>query len=129
MPPLLLPASSSFSSVYDDDHPLARDMMDYIDLSPDPFHAVRNAVVALEKGVFEEWRDDDEKSYDECGGICGRTTTIRPGGKYYFTREVSARGGGGGTTGGGGGEGWSSSSSFAVSSYGGGGRRRTSALS
>ena len=77
--------SSSFSSYCDEHLPLARDMMDYIDASPDPFHAVKNAVAALEGEGFVEWRDD--------GGVGdgdGDGGTLRPGGRYYFTRNRSA---------------------------------------
>jgi hypothetical protein len=82
MPPLLHSQSSSphtaFSSMYDSHLPLARDMMNYIDESPDPYHAVRNAVHELEGVGFVEWRDDDDAS------------TLRSGGRYYFTRNGSA---------------------------------------
>ena len=77
--------STSFSSHCDEHLPLARDMMDYIDASPDPLHAVKNAVSALEGEGFVEWRDD--------GGVgvgVGDGGTLKPGGRYYFTRDRSA---------------------------------------
>jgi hypothetical protein len=92
MPPLSLSMSSSsmstsmsFSSHCDEHLPLARDMMDFIDASPDPFHAVENAVAALEGEGFVEWRDDG--GVGDGDGVGG---TLEPGGRYYFTRNRSA---------------------------------------
>ncbi|KAL9183230.1 hypothetical protein ACHAXT_005017 [Thalassiosira profunda] len=57
---------------------LARDAMNFIDASPDPFHAVQTASEALESAGFVEWRDDG-----------GDDAALSPGGKYYFTRNKS----------------------------------------
>lgn len=51
--------------------------MQFIDNSPDPFHAVKSASDALENVGFIEWKDDDNDD------------TLVPGGKYYFTRNKS----------------------------------------
>ncbi|KAL7513629.1 hypothetical protein ACHAXN_013000 [Cyclotella atomus] len=61
------------SSHYEDCMPLARDAMDFIDASPDPFHAVHTSTQALEAAGFTEWKDSE----------------LVPGGKYYFTRNKS----------------------------------------
>lgn len=58
--------------------PLARKAMDYIDKSPDPFHAVQTSEVMLREAGFEEL--DDTVPY------AGK---LQPGGKYYFTRNKS----------------------------------------
>ena len=61
------------------DHlPLAKKAMDYIDASPDPFHAVQTSIDLLKKCGFEELPD----------GVPYRGK-IQPGGKYYFTRNKS----------------------------------------
>ena len=52
--------------------------MQFIDNSPDPFHAVKSASDALENVVFIEWKDNDNDD-----------TKLVPGGKYYFTRNKS----------------------------------------
>jgi aspartyl aminopeptidase len=64
----------SLSSHCEDDLPLAREAMAFIDASPDPFHVVKKAVEKLEEVGFVEWSDDEE---------------IENGGKYYFTRNKS----------------------------------------
>lgn len=61
------------SSEYEEYIPLARDAMNFIDSSPDPFHAVHTSSQALEAAGFTEWKD----------------TELAPGGKYYFTRNKS----------------------------------------
>lgn len=81
-PPLTHPLSSNFGTYL----PLARDMMDYIDNSPDPFHAVANAVTHLESAGFVEWKDKGE---DEDHSSMEEIATLQPGGKYYFTRNKS----------------------------------------
>jgi aspartyl aminopeptidase len=59
------------------DHlPLAHKAMEYLDASPDPFHAVQTSVNLLEKVGFEE--------IDET-----RPFFLEKGGKYYFTRNKS----------------------------------------
>lgn len=61
------------------DHlPLAKKAMDYIDASPDPFHAVQTSIDLLTKAGFEELPD----------GVSYRGKVV-PGGKYYFTRNKS----------------------------------------
>jgi len=67
-------AMPSLSTHCDDDLPLARDAMKFIDNSPDPFHVVQTAVEQLEEVGFVEWKGDEE---------------IEIGGKYYFTRNKS----------------------------------------
>jgi len=64
----------SLSTHCEDDLPLAREAMAFIDASPDPFHVVQSAVEKLEEVGFVEWNDDEE---------------IKNGGKYYFTRNKS----------------------------------------
>lgn len=61
------------SSHYEEYIPLARDAMDFINDSPDPFHAVNTSANALEAAGFNEWKDSE----------------LVPGGKYYFTRNKS----------------------------------------
>ena len=61
------------SSPYEEYIPLARDAMDFIDSSPDPFHCVDTSVKQLESAGFEKWSD----------------SVLIPGGKYYFTRNKS----------------------------------------
>eukprot|EP00588_Corethron_pennatum_P036054 CAMPEP_0194347506 /NCGR_PEP_ID=MMETSP0171-20130528/106028_1 /TAXON_ID=218684 /ORGANISM="Corethron pennatum, Strain L29A3" /LENGTH=482 /DNA_ID=CAMNT_0039114765 /DNA_START=141 /DNA_END=1589 /DNA_ORIENTATION=+ len=61
------------------DHlPLAHRACDYLSASTDPYHAVHNNELKLEAAGFERLRED------EC--FSGR---IRPGGKYFYTREHS----------------------------------------
>jgi len=69
MPPL--------SSSYKDHIPLAQDAMNYINDSPDPFHAVQTSINALQSSGFIEWDDTSTNS------------KLEPGGKYYFTRNKS----------------------------------------
>lgn len=67
------------------DHlPLARRAMDYFDKSTDPFLAVQTSIDMLEQAGFQD--------LDNSGGGSSTTTsyaTIRPGGKYYYTRNKS----------------------------------------
>ena len=58
--------------------PLATKAMEFIDLSPDPFHAVQTSTDMLTTAGFEEL--DDTVPY---------TGKLVPGGKYYFTRNKS----------------------------------------
>lgn len=67
----------SLSTHCEDDLPLARDAMAFIDASPDPFHAVHSAVEQLKGVGFVEWKDDEDEN------------TLSPGGLYYFTRNKS----------------------------------------
>lgn len=71
----------SLSTHCEDDLPLARDAMAFIDASPDPFHAVHSAVEQLKAVGFVEWKDDEDDENNE--------TVLVPGGKYYFTRNKS----------------------------------------
>ena len=64
---------------YNDYLPLAQDMMTYINNSPDPYHAVSNAIIHLENAGFVEWNEDDGNSQ----------VVLVPGGKYYFTKNKS----------------------------------------
>lgn len=58
------------------DHlPLARKAMDYFNLSPDPFHAVQTSIDLL---------GDDFTELNEA-----EPYQLKPGGKYYFTRNKS----------------------------------------
>ena len=68
MPPL--------TSHFEEHLPLAREAMQFIDDSPDPFHVIQTTSRALEKVGFEEWKDDDD-------------SILEPGGKYYFTSNKS----------------------------------------
>jgi aspartyl aminopeptidase len=62
------------------DHlPIARKAMDFLDRSPDPFHCVQTSVERLLSDGFVELRDD--KPY---------TGNIKPGGKYFFTKNKSS---------------------------------------
>lgn len=62
------------------DHlPLAKKAMEYFDNSSDPFHAVQSSIDILTKAGFESL--DDLEPYAN-----GR---IKPGGKYYYTRNKS----------------------------------------
>lgn len=78
MPPL--------TSAFDEHLPLARDAMAFIDGAPDPFHAVRSAVDALEDAGFVEWDDGGNGGRD---GGASSSTRLEPGGRYYFTRNRS----------------------------------------
>ncbi|KAI1796287.1 aspartyl aminopeptidase [Ganoderma leucocontextum] len=57
----------------------AHRLLDFVNASPTPFHAVRAACIRLEKAGFQKIREEDdwEKS-------------LKAGGKYYFTRNQSA---------------------------------------
>lgn len=59
--------------------PLARSAMEYLDASPDPFHAVQTSIERLEAAGFT--------SLSETSTV--DTGKIVPGGKYYFTRNKS----------------------------------------
>eukprot|EP00559_Dactyliosolen_fragilissimus_P006343 CAMPEP_0184856302 /NCGR_PEP_ID=MMETSP0580-20130426/1500_1 /TAXON_ID=1118495 /ORGANISM="Dactyliosolen fragilissimus" /LENGTH=490 /DNA_ID=CAMNT_0027351265 /DNA_START=81 /DNA_END=1553 /DNA_ORIENTATION=+ len=58
--------------------PLAKDAMTYLDQSPDPFHCVHTSSNMLIDAGFVEL--DDLKPYNG---------NLRPGGKYFFTRNKS----------------------------------------
>ncbi|KAI0832524.1 aspartyl aminopeptidase [Trametes gibbosa] len=55
----------------------AHRLVDFVNASPTPFHAVQAAAVRLEKAGFQKIREQDD--WDK---------TLKPGGKYYFTRCV-----------------------------------------
>lgn len=72
LPPLTQPAQIK-------EHiPLAEKALDYFDKSPDPFHAVQTSVDMLEAAGFTEL--EHEASYK---------SQLKPGGKYYFTKNKS----------------------------------------
>ena len=53
--------------------------MEYIDASPDPFHAVQSSIdMFLKPAGFQEIQDD-----------CNFMDCVKPAGKYYFTRNKS----------------------------------------
>ena len=61
------------------DHlPLATKAMEYFDNSSDPFHAVQSSIDILVKAGFEQLDDVDP--------YVGK---LKPGGKYYYTRNKS----------------------------------------
>jgi len=56
----------------------AEDFLDFVNASPNPFHAVFNAKQRLEKAGFKQIKERDSWS-----------STVVPGGKYYLTRNGS----------------------------------------
>jgi hypothetical protein len=56
--------SNNYNKNYSDYLPLAHDMMTYINNSPDPYHAVSNAIVHLQNAGFVEWQEEDYKTQD-----------------------------------------------------------------
>ncbi|KAL7550095.1 hypothetical protein ACHAWF_013330 [Thalassiosira exigua] len=56
--------------------------MDFIDASPDPFHVVRSSARELEDAGFVEWNESDDGDDDG-------EAKLKPGGKYYFSRNRS----------------------------------------
>ncbi|KAI0693785.1 aspartyl aminopeptidase [Cytidiella melzeri] len=54
-------------------------LISFINASPTPFHAVRTAALRLEKAGFRKIKETDQWEDD-----------LRPGGKYYFTRNQAA---------------------------------------
>ncbi|KAG9246263.1 aspartyl aminopeptidase-like protein [Calycina marina] len=57
----------------------AHDFIDFVNDSPTPYHAVHSAVQRLKKAGFEEIKERDSWS-----------STLKPGGKYYLTRNASS---------------------------------------
>ncbi|PAV21026.1 aspartyl aminopeptidase [Pyrrhoderma noxium] len=55
----------------------ANNFVDFVNASPTPFHAVYNASVKLDNAGFTKVREED--SWD-----------LKPGGKYYFTRNQAS---------------------------------------
>ncbi|KAI0105527.1 aspartyl aminopeptidase-like protein [Nemania sp. FL0031] len=56
----------------------ALDFLDFVNASPTPYHAVREAIARLEKAGFTPIKERDNWS-----------STLKPGGKYYMTRNGS----------------------------------------
>ncbi|TFK94700.1 aspartyl aminopeptidase [Polyporus arcularius HHB13444] len=57
----------------------AHRLLDFVNASPTPFHAVAAAAARLEKAGFQKVKEQDDWEKD-----------LKPGGKYYFTRNQSA---------------------------------------
>ncbi|KAJ6515987.1 aspartyl aminopeptidase [Mycena sanguinolenta] len=57
----------------------AHRFLSFINASPTPFHAVHNSIVRLEKAGFQKVLEKD--AWEE---------TLKPGGKYYFSRNQAA---------------------------------------
>lgn len=62
-----------------DHFPLAQRAMEFFDASTDPFHAVQTSVTILKKSGFVKLEEGEHYS----DGV------IRPGGKYYYSRNKS----------------------------------------
>ncbi|KAI6783945.1 Aspartyl aminopeptidase-like protein [Emericellopsis cladophorae] len=60
-------------------NPTALDFVDFVNASPTPFHAVQSAAKRFEKAGFQLIRERDSWA-----------STLRPGGKYYLTRNGSS---------------------------------------
>ncbi|KAI1267255.1 aspartyl aminopeptidase-like protein [Xylariaceae sp. FL1019] len=56
----------------------ALDFLDFVNASPTPYHAVHSAIARLEKAGFSPVKERDNWS-----------STLKPGGKYYMTRNGS----------------------------------------
>ncbi|KAH9883898.1 peptidase [Xylariomycetidae sp. FL2044] len=56
----------------------ALDFLDFVNASPTPYHAVHSSIARLEKAGFSPVKERDNWS-----------STLRPGGKYYMTRNGS----------------------------------------
>lgn len=56
----------------------ALDFLDFVNASPTPYHAVQSSISRLEKAGFTSIKERDNWS-----------STLRPGGKYYMTRNAS----------------------------------------
>ncbi|KXJ88946.1 aspartyl aminopeptidase-like protein [Microdochium bolleyi] len=56
----------------------ALDFLDFVNASPTPYHAVQESIHRLEKAGFTAVKERDNWS-----------STLRPGGKYYMTRNAS----------------------------------------
>jgi aspartyl aminopeptidase len=57
----------------------AKDFLSFVDASPTPFHAVRSAKERLERAGFAAIQERDSWA-----------STVKPGGKYYLTRNGSS---------------------------------------
>ena len=74
----------------------AKRLINFINASPTPFHAVHNAAIRLEKAGFIKVRDS-QSVRTFCRRWIGQIqekdnweNTLKPGNKYYFTRNQSA---------------------------------------
>jgi aspartyl aminopeptidase len=56
----------------------ALDFLDFVNASPTPYHAVQSSIARLEKAGFQGIKERDNWS-----------STLKPGGKYYLTRNAS----------------------------------------
>ncbi|KAK8108417.1 Aspartyl aminopeptidase [Apiospora sp. TS-2023a] len=56
----------------------ALDFLDFVNASPTPYHAVQSSIARLEKAGFTNIKERDNWS-----------STLKPGGKYYMTRNGS----------------------------------------
>ncbi|KAK8022012.1 Aspartyl aminopeptidase [Apiospora rasikravindrae] len=56
----------------------ALDFLDFVNASPTPYHAVQSSIARLEKAGFANVKERDNWS-----------STLKPGGKYYMTRNGS----------------------------------------
>ncbi|TRX91331.1 hypothetical protein FHL15_007753 [Xylaria flabelliformis] len=56
----------------------ALDFLDFVNASPTPYHAVHESIARLEKAGFTPVKERDNWS-----------STLKPGGKYYMTRNAS----------------------------------------
>ncbi|KAK8191163.1 aspartyl aminopeptidase [Phyllosticta capitalensis] len=57
----------------------AEDFLSFVNASPTPFHAVKSSIEKLEKAGFTQIKERDAWS-----------STLKPGGKYYLTRNTSS---------------------------------------
>ncbi|KAG5636853.1 hypothetical protein H0H81_006605 [Sphagnurus paluster] len=65
--------------IYPNGPEAALNFLNFVNASPTPFHAVDNAAARLEKAGFRKLQEKDEWEKD-----------IKPGGKYFFTRNQAA---------------------------------------
>lgn len=77
--------------------PSAKAFLEYVNASPTPFHAIGNAVAALEKAGFERvserarWIAERSEGRDGKGASTGgEEQRLSPGGKYFYTRNQSS---------------------------------------
>lgn len=73
-PALLSRAMSNFAPHQE----ITKSCADFLDASPEPFHATHNAAMRLEKAGFIRLDERDDWA-----------SLLKPGGKYYFTRNRS----------------------------------------
>ncbi|KAJ8523458.1 hypothetical protein ONZ45_g53 [Pleurotus djamor] len=65
--------------IYQNAPEAATKFLKFVNASPTPFHAVQNAASRLDNAGFQKLREKDNWEKD-----------VKPGGKYYFTRNQSA---------------------------------------